>query len=176
MVDPEAGSRKITSLNGPYAVKSSVALDQHDKVLLRALQEDGRATNAELAEAAHLSESACFRRVKALEAAGIIGGYAATVDPAAVGLGLTVYVSITLASQAQDVLSAFEAAVAEAPEVMECHLMTGQADYMVRLVASDVNDLERIHAQVLTRLPGVARLNSSIALRSVVRRGGLPIR
>jgi DNA-binding Lrp family transcriptional regulator len=152
-----------------------VQLDKHDKVLLRTLQEDGRATNAELAEAAHLSESACFRRVKVLEAEGVISGYAATVNPASVGLGLTVYVSITLASQAQDVLAAFEAAVADAPEIMECHLMTGQADYIVRLVASDVNDLERIHAQVLTRLPGVARLNSSIALRSVVRRSALPI-
>lgn len=151
-------------------------IDNQDKVLLRQLQEHGRATNAELAQAANLSESACFRRVRALEAGGVITGYAATVDPAAVGLGLTVYVSITLASQAQDVLSAFEAAVNEAPEIMECHLMTGQADYIVRVVASDVADLERVHAQVLTRLPGVARLNSSIALRSIVRRGALPIR
>lgn len=151
-------------------------IDNQDKVLLRHLQEDGRATNAELAAQAHLSDSACFRRVRALEAAGVITGYAATVDPAAVGLGLTVYVSITLASQAQDVLAAFETAVAEAPEIMECHLMTGQADYIVRIVASDVADLERLHAQVLTRLPGVARLNSAIALRSVVRRGALPIR
>lgn len=151
-------------------------IDNQDKVLLRQLQEHGRATNAELAQAANLSESACFRRVRALESGGVITGYAATVDPAAVGLGLTVYVSITLASQAQDVLSAFEAAVNEAPEIMECHLMTGQADYIVRVVASDVADLERVHAQVLTRLPGVARLNSSIALRSIVRRGALPIR
>ena len=89
---------------------------------------------------------------------------------------MTVYVSITLASQAQDILAAFEEAVAKAPEIIECHLMTGQADYIVRVVASDVDDLERLHAQVLTRLPGVARLNSSIALRSVVRRNALPIR
>jgi len=156
--------------------KSSVSIDNHDKVLLRRLQDDGRATNAELAEAANLSESACFRRVRALETAGVITGYAALVEPAAVGLGLTVYVSITLSSQAQDVLAAFEAAVSEAPEIVECHLMTGQADYIVRLVASDVDDLERLHAKVLTRLPGVARLNSSIALRSVVRRTALPIR
>ena len=146
--------------------KSSNPLDPYDKTLLRQLQANGRATNAELAEAANLSESACFRRVRALEAAGVIKGYAATVDPGAVGLGLTVYVSITLASQAQDVLAAFETAVAEAPEIIECHLMTGQADYIVRVVASDVDDLERLHAKVLTRLPGVARLNSSIALRS----------
>ena len=156
--------------------KSSNFIDNHDKVLLRQLQADGRATNAELAQAANLSESACFRRVRAMEAAGVITGYAAQVEPAAVGLGLTVYVSITLSSQAQDVLATFEAAVAEAPEIVECHLMTGQADYIVRLVASDVDDLERLHAKVLTRLPGVARLNSSIALRSIVRRTALPIR
>ncbi|HEX3366096.1 Lrp/AsnC family transcriptional regulator [Phenylobacterium sp.] len=156
--------------------KSSNPIDAYDKVLLRRLQDHGRATNVELAEAANLSESACFRRVRALEDAGIITGYAATVDPQAIGLGLTVYVSITLASQAQDVLAAFEEAVAKAPEIVECHLMTGQADYIIRVVAADVEDLERLHAKVLTRLPGVARLNSSIALRSVVRRNALPIR
>lgn len=106
----------------------------------------------------------------------MITGYGATVDPRAVGLGLTVYVSITLSSQAQDLLAAFERAVAAAPEIMECHLMTGQADYMIRLVASDVEDLERLHATLLTRLPGVARINSSIALRTVVRRTALPVR
>lgn len=157
-------------------VKSSIPLDSTDKNLLRRLQERGRSTNAELAEAVHLSESACFRRVRALEGEGVITGYAATVSPAAVGLALTVYVSITLSSQAQDVLAAFERAVSEAPEIMECHLMTGQADYMIRLVASDVEDLERLHATLLTRLPGVARINSSIALRTVVRRTALPVR
>lgn len=151
-------------------------LDATDKTLLRLLQEKGRATNAELAETVHLSESACFRRVRTLEGEGVITGYAATVDPRAVGLGLTVYVSITLSSQAQDLLAAFEQAVAAAPEIMECHLMTGQADYMIRLVASSVEDLERLHATLLTRLPGVARINSSIALRTVVRRTALPVR
>lgn len=151
-------------------------LDATDKSLLRLLQERGRATNAELAETVHLSESACFRRVRTLEGDGVITGYAATVDPRAVGLGLTVYVSITLSSQAQEVLAAFEQAVAAAPEIMECHLMTGQADYMIRLVASSVEDLERLHATLLTRLPGVARINSSIALRTVVRRTALPVR
>lgn len=151
-------------------------LDATDKSLLRLLQEKGRATNAELADKVHLSESACFRRVRALEGEGVITGYGATVDPRAVGLGLTVYVSITLSSQAQDLLAAFEQAVAAAPEIMECHLMTGQADYMIRLVASDVEDLERLHATLLTRLPGVARINSSIALRTVVRRTALPVR
>ncbi|MFN3512775.1 MAG: Lrp/AsnC family transcriptional regulator [Phenylobacterium sp.] len=151
-------------------------MDVADKTLLRHLQREGRATNAELAQAAHLSESACFRRVRALEARGVIAGYSANVDPAAVGLGLTVFVSITLASQAQDLLTAFETAVAQAPEIMECHLMAGQADYILRLVAADVEDLERLHATVLTRLPGVTRVNSSIALRTVVRRTALPVR
>lgn len=157
-------------------VKSSASLDSHDKVLLQHLQADGRATNAELAQAANLSESACFRRVRALEAAGVITGYAALVEPVAVGLNLTVHVSITLSSQAQEVLAAFEDAVAKAPEIIECHLMTGQADYIVRVVAADVDDLARLHATVLTRLPGVARVNSSIALRTIVRRNALPIR
>lgn len=157
-------------------MKSANSLDNVDKSLLRHLQGHGRATNAELAEAARLSDSACFRRVRALEAEGVITGYAATVDPRAVGLGLTVFVSITLSSQARDLLAAFEAAVAQAPEIMECHLMTGQADYILRVVASDVDDLERLHASLLTRLPGVARINSSIALRTVVRRTALPVR
>ncbi|WP_309645470.1 Lrp/AsnC family transcriptional regulator [Phenylobacterium sp.] len=155
---------------------SNHVTDSADKRLLDYLQAHGRATNVELAEAAHLSESACFRRVRALEADGVITGYAATVDPRAVGLGLSVFVSITLASQAQDVLAAFEAAVVQAPEIMECHLMTGQADYVLRVVAADMDDLERVHATRLTRLPGVARINSSIALRTVVRRTALPLR
>lgn len=158
-------------------MKSSAQdLDSADKRLITHLQAHGRATNVELAEAVRLSESACFRRVRALEAAGVIAGYAAEVDPRAVGLGLSVFVSITLASQAQDVLAAFEAAVIEAPEIMECHLMTGQADYVLRVVAADMDDLERVHATRLTRLPGVARINSSIALRMVVRRTALPLR
>ncbi len=156
--------------------ESAGRLDSQDKLLLRALQADGRATNAELAARAHLSESACFRRVKALEAAGVISGYTATIDPAAVGLALSVFVSITLTSQSRESLAAFEAAVAQAPEIVECHLMTGEADYVMRVVARDVNDLERLHTQVLTRLPGVARLHSAIALRSVVSRAALPIR
>jgi len=157
-------------------VKSSSSLDATDKTLLRALQRNGRATNAELAAAANLSDSACFRRVRALEASGVIAGYAALLDPRKVDLGLTVFVSITLTSQAQDELATFEAAVSDMPEIMDCHLMAGQADYLLRVVAADVDDLERIHATRLTRLPGVARINSSIALRDVVRRSALPVR
>jgi len=150
-------------------------MDRIDGEILRLLQTDGRATNADLSAKVNLSESACFRRVRALEVAGVVERYAAIVDQRSVGLPLNVFLTITLASQSEDVLSAFEAAVARVPQIMECYLMTGQADYLVRAVARDVDDLEQIHRHWLTRLPGVARVNSSITLRQVVKRAELPI-
>lgn len=150
-------------------------LDRIDNLILAALQCDGRLSNRELAERAHLSESACLRRVRALEEAGVITGYAAQVNPGKVGLPGNVFVSITLNRQEQGDLAAFEEAVARVPEVMECYLMTGQQDYLLRVVVSDPADFERLHSQHLTRLPGVARVQSSFALR-VVRKGAeLPI-
>ncbi len=150
-------------------------LDRIDNLILAALQRDGRLSNRELAERAHLSESACLRRVRALEEAGVITGYAAQVNPGKVGLPGNVFVSITLNRQEQGDLAAFEEAVARVPEVMECYLMTGQQDYLLRVVVSDPADFERLHSQHLTRLPGVARVQSSFALR-VVRKGAeLPI-
>jgi DNA-binding Lrp family transcriptional regulator len=156
--------------------KSAASLDPVDKALLRLLQRDGRATNAELSQAVHMSESACLRRVKLLEQSGVIERYAAIVDPASVGLPLTVFVTLSLTNQSQEALAAFEAAVSAVPEVLECYLMTGTSDYIVRLAAADTEDLERLHSTKLTRLPGVARVTSSLALRSVVRRAGLPLR
>jgi Lrp/AsnC family leucine-responsive transcriptional regulator len=153
----------------------STNLTDADKTLLRALQRDGRATNAELAAIAHMSESACLRRVKALEQAGVIERYAAIVNPAAVGRPLTVFVTLSLASQAQEALADFERAAAAVPDIQECHLMAGTSDYILRLAVSDVDGLERLHSQVLTRLPGVARVVSSLVLRSVVRRASLPL-
>jgi Lrp/AsnC family leucine-responsive transcriptional regulator len=153
----------------------STNLSDADKILLRALQRDGRATNAELAAIAHMSESACLRRVKALEQAGVIERYAAIVNPAAVGRPLTVFVTLSLVSQAQEALADFERAVMTVPDVQECHLMAGTSDYILRLAVSDVDGLERLHSQVLTRLPGVARVVSSLVLRSVVRRSSLPL-
>ena len=153
----------------------STNLSDADKTLLRALQHDGRATNAELSAIAHMSESACLRRVKALEQAGVIERYAAIVNPAAVGRPLTVFVTLSLVSQAQDALADFERAVMTVPDVQECHLMAGTSDYILRLAVSDVDGLERLHSQVLTRLPGVARVVSSLVLRSVVRRSSLPL-
>jgi len=153
----------------------STNLSDADKILLRALQRDGRATNAELAAIAHMSESACLRRVKALEQAGVIERYAAIVNPAAVGRPLTVFVTLSLVSQAQEALADFARAVMTVPDVQECHLMAGTSDYILRLAVSDVDGLERLHSQVLTRLPGVARVVSSLVLRSVVRRSSLPL-
>ena len=153
----------------------STNLSDADKTLLRALQHDGRATNAELSAIAHMSESACLRRVKALEQAGVIERYAAIVNPAAVGRPLSVFVTLSLVSQAQEALADFERAVATVPDVQECHLMAGTSDYILRVAVSDVDGLERLHSQVLTRLPGVARVVSSLVLRSVVRRSSLPL-
>jgi len=149
-------------------------LDRTDNLILAALQRDGRLTNRELAERVHLSESACLRRVRALEEAGVIDGYTAHVNQAKVGLPGNVFVSITLNRQEQADLAAFEAAVAQVPEVMECYLMTGQQDYLLRVVVSDPSDFERLHSQHLTRLPGVARVHSSFALRTVRKGSELP--
>jgi Lrp/AsnC family leucine-responsive transcriptional regulator len=150
-------------------------LDRIDQALLVELQRDGRLTNRELAERIHLSESACLRRVRALEEAGVIDRYAALVNQSRVGLPGNVFVSITLNRQEQADLRAFEEAVRRVPEVMECYLMTGQQDYLLRVVVSDPADFERLHSQHLTRLPGVARVQSSFALRVVRRTTELPL-
>ncbi|MFY8141976.1 MAG: Lrp/AsnC family transcriptional regulator, partial [Caulobacter sp.] len=130
---------------------SAIELDSVDRRILRLLQADGRMTNADLAREVALSESACLRRLKALEASGVIARYAAVIAERAVGLPISVFVTVTLASQAEAALTAFEQAVAAVPEVMECYLMTGGSDYLLRLVVRDVDDLERVHSRELTR-------------------------
>jgi DNA-binding Lrp family transcriptional regulator len=154
---------------------SANVLNQVDRKLLRLLQRDGRITNVELAKAANLSESACLRRVRALEERGIISRYAAMIDQRAVGLPLSVFVTVTLSSQAEAALTAFEKAISNVREVAECYLMTGGSDYLLRLVVRDVDDLERVHSQELTRIAGVTRVSSSIAMRTVVKREELPL-
>lgn len=155
--------------------KPALDLDAFDRKLLALLQRRGRASYVEMAEAVNLSESACLRRVRALEEAGVISRYAAVIDERTVGLPLAVFVTVTLSSQAEATLSVFEKAIANVREVAECYLMTGGSDYLLRLVVADVDDLERVHAQELTRIPGVVRVSSSIALRTVVKRGELPL-
>jgi DNA-binding Lrp family transcriptional regulator len=151
-------------------------LDRYDKAILEALQEDGRISNVQLAGLVSLSESACLRRVRALEENGMIDRYAALVSQQHAGLSGNVFVNIGLQREEESELAAFEEAVRAIPEVMECYLMTGEFDYLLRVVVSDMADFERIHKQALTRLPGVARVNSSVAIRTVQKKTELPLR
>lgn len=150
-------------------------MDKLDHRILTELQRDGRLSNVELAGRVHLSESATLRRVRALETAGVIQGYVALLNAQRTGFPINVFVTITLQRQDQHDLQRFEAAVREVPEVMECYLMTGVADYLLRVSCRDTEDFERLHSQHLTRLPGVARVQSSFALRVVRRTTELPI-
>ena len=151
-------------------------MDSYDRAILEVLQREGRISNVQLANRVHLSESACLRRVRTLEKARLIERYTAIVNQQKAGFPGNVFVSITLQRQDQADLQTFEEAVREVPEVIECYLMTGEFDYLVRVVVSDAADFERIHSQHLTRLPGVARVQSSFALRTVCKSSVLPIR
>jgi Lrp/AsnC family leucine-responsive transcriptional regulator len=151
-------------------------LDRYDRAIVNLLQADARISNARLAEKVSLSESACLRRVRALEESGLIQGYTALVDQQKAGYPVNVFVNITLDRQSQSGLEAFESEVRRIPEVMECYLMTGEHDYFLRLVVADLADFERVHSQHLTRLPSVARVQSSFAMRTVTRTTALPLR
>jgi Lrp/AsnC family leucine-responsive transcriptional regulator len=155
---------------------SVMQLDKYDSAILAALQKDGRISNVQLAANVNLSESACLRRVRALEDEGYIDRYVALVNQSRVGLGGNVLVHIGLHREEQSELAAFEAAVRNIPEVMECYLMTGEFDYLLRVVVADMADFERLHKEALTRLPGVARVNSSVAIRTVQKKTELPLR
>ena len=156
--------------------KLSANYDRIGRAILHELQLDARLSNAALAERISLSESACLRRVRNLEESGLIRGYVGLVDQSMAGYPDNVFVRITLASQQRDDLAAFEAAVKELPEVMECYLMSGDSDYILRVVVEDARDYERIHSNYLTQLPGVDRVHSSFALRTVIKRTEVPIR
>ena len=151
-------------------------MDNYDRRILEALQRDGRTSNVQLAAHVSLSESATLRRVRALEDEGYIDRYAALVNQARAGLSGNVFVHIGLHREEQSELAAFEEAVKGIPEVMECYLMTGEFDYLLRVVVSDMADFERLHNEALTRLPGVARVNSSVAIRTVQKKTELPLR
>ncbi|MBI1219780.1 MAG: winged helix-turn-helix transcriptional regulator [Rhodobacteraceae bacterium] len=150
-------------------------LDATDRRILDALQKAGRMTNAELSERVNLSPSACHRRVQRLEAEGFIRDYVALLDERRMGRPTTVFVEITLSGQADEVLEAFEKGVKRIPDVLECHLMAGTADYLLKVVAQDTEDFARIHRQHLARLPGVAQMHSSFALRTVFRTTAIPV-
>jgi Lrp/AsnC family leucine-responsive transcriptional regulator len=146
-----------------------------DRRILTVLQKSGRISNAELSDQVNLSPSACHRRVQRLEKEGYIRNYVALVDPRKIELPTMVFVEITLSGQADELLEAFEREVARVPEVLECHLMAGSADYILKVVARDTDDFARIHRQKLARLPGVQGMQSSFALRTVFKTTALPV-
>lgn len=152
-----------------------MSLDRYDRMILNALQSDGRISNKQLAARVNLSESACLRRVRSLEESGMIDRYVALLSQPKVGLSGSVFVQIGLHREEERELAAFEEAVKNIPEVMECYLMTGEFDYLLRVVVSGMADFERLHRDSLTRLPGVARVNSSVTIRTVQKKTELPL-
>lgn len=144
-------------------------LDAVDRELLRLLRLDGRASYAALGAAVGLSASAVLRRVHTLERAGIIRGYAAITAEEETERPLTVIVEITLEHQTDEYLARFEAAVRKSPSIKECYLMSGELDYVLRVEARDAADYERLHREELSRLPGVSRIRSNVAIRAIVR-------
>jgi len=150
-------------------------LDALDRAILNALMREGRLTNVELADRVHLSAAACLRRVQRLEASGIVAGYALLLDPVRAGVPGAAFVSVTLDAQGRAALDEFERAVERHDEILECYLVAGSADYMLRVAYRDSADFERIHTDIITRLPGVSRVQSTLALRTVKRTTRLPI-
>lgn len=143
-------------------------MDDLDAAILRYLSRHGRATNYEVGEAVALSASAASRRIQALEAAGAIRGYQARIDDRLLGKRMTVFIRVTLERQSAPVLGAFESAVRRSKAIVSCHLMAGQYDYMLVVRVADIDDYGRLHQNELSRLPGVARLETSFALRDVL--------
>lgn len=150
-------------------------LDAIDRRILENLQNDARMRNVDLAGKVGLSPSPCLRRVGNLEQTGVIRGYATLLDAEAVGLPVSIFVSVTLEKQVERALKVFEKHIRARPEVMECYLMTGDADYLLRVVASDLAAYEKFLIGHLTRIPGVASIKSSFALKQVAYRTALPI-
>src|SRR5258708_4220256 len=175
MITPQCGRICVQSgvLRRNHA---SMELDRYDRAILRLLQQDARITNTSLAEKVNLSESACLRRVRALEESGLIQGYTALIDQQKAGYPVNVFVSITLDRQSQSGLEAFETAVRKVAEVMEGYLMTGGHDYLLPLVVAYLADFHRLHNPHLTRLPSVASVQSSFAMRTVTRSTVLPVK
>ncbi|UFS71170.1 Lrp/AsnC family transcriptional regulator [Geomonas sp. RF6] len=149
-------------------------IDRIDRIILSQLQRDGRLSNVQLAELVGLSESACLRRVRILEQSGIIDRYVMLVNQSAIGKSGNVFVTVTLDGQQREKLSTFEDAIRTVPEVMECYLMSGDVDYLLRVIIKDTNDYVRLH-NILTGLPGVLRVQSSFALRTVLSKTELPL-
>jgi Lrp/AsnC family leucine-responsive transcriptional regulator len=152
-----------------------MTLDEIDRRILGVLQENARIANVELANRVGVSASPCWRRVRELEESGAIARYVTLVDPAALGLNVSVFVLVTLEKQVEGALEVFEKAIQARPEVMECYLMTGDADYHLRVVVADLVAYERFLMEHLTRVPGIANIRSSFALKQVKYTTALPL-
>ncbi len=150
-------------------------IDKTDKIILVELQKNAQQSINDLAAKSGLSASSCHRRVKLLEEAGIVTRYTATLDRAALGFSNEFFVEISLTAQTEEAFEKFEKAIQRVPEILECHLMSGQFDYLLRVVAIDAADYERIHRSRISRLPGIQRIQSSLALRTVKGWVGYPI-
>ncbi len=152
-----------------------VQLDAIDRAILEQLQTHGKLSNVELAQRVHLSPSACLRRVKQLEDDGVIAQYVALLNPKAVGMHGTSFTIINLETMSNSLLEAFEQAVRDEPQILDCFYVAGANDYMIRFAYRDAEDLERFHTQVLMHLPGVERSNSMLVLRTVKKTTALPV-
>lgn len=152
-----------------------IPLDTIDWKILATLQQDARIANIELARKVHLSPSPCLARVRRLEESGLISRYVTLLDPVALGLTVSVFIQVRLEKQVEAALETFERAIAERPEVMECYLMTGDSDYLIRVVVRDVQALERFIVDFLSRVPGVGNIQSSFALKQVKYKTALPL-
>jgi DNA-binding Lrp family transcriptional regulator len=150
------------------------SIDAIDRSILKKLQENGRLSNVQLAAEVGLSESACLRRVKLLEDSGVIDRYVMLINPSTLGKPDTVFVRVTLDGQQREKLSAFESEISRVAEVMECYLMAGDFDYLLRVITRDNTDYVRVHNK-LTSLPGVMRVQSSFALKTVMKRTEMPL-
>jgi DNA-binding Lrp family transcriptional regulator len=151
-------------------------IDDRDYDILTELQRDGSLTNADLAERVHLSPSACLRRVNLLKDGGMIQGTHLILNQAKAGFEGTAYLFIALKGQDRSTLDTFEKAMIKVPHIQEAYLLAGQSDYLLRVVFRDMEDFERLHSEVITRLPGVERVQSTLTLRTVKRVTSLPLR
>jgi len=150
-------------------------LDRTDIAILNALQDNARITNAELARSVNLSPTPCFNRVKLMEELGVISRQVTLLEPSVLGLHVNVFIHVTLEKQVEDALKKFERAIDDRPEVMECYLMTGDPDYLLRVLVPDMRALERFILDFLTKIPGVANIRSSFALKQVRYKTALPL-
>lgn len=155
--------------------KELVELDQIDRKILKALQDNARLSSQELSDQVGISSSPCWRRVKALEDAGVITKYVTLVDPETLGLSISIFTNVSLDKQIETALETFQKAVRKRPEVMECYLMTGDFDYLLRVVVGSLHDYERFLLDHLTKIPGVASIKSSFALKQVKYTTALPV-